>query len=289
MIHKIFFNNIRSTTEKFSADFNIICGDWNLIQCTDLDTFNYNHINNPKSRDEVLKLKNDINLVDPWRIYNENTKRYTWHRKNPIKMARLDFYLLSEELLSRVEKTSIMNGYRTDHYLVELHIRVSDFHRCSGFWKFNTSLLKDTTYINKVKKAINDIKRDYALQPNFENIPDEDLHFSIDDDIFLELILMKIREITIPYTSKLKKNRDWEMEALLEQINLVKQLYEVSQCTAIGDILDDLNKEFEVHRKYKMEGLLLRTKTKWIEEGKNLANISAHSKKETLQIKMSLN
>ena len=89
-----FFNNIRSTTEKFSADFNIICGDWNLIQCTDLDTFNYNHINNPKSRDEVLKLKNDINLVDPWRIYNENTKTYTWHRKNPIKMARLDFYLL---------------------------------------------------------------------------------------------------------------------------------------------------------------------------------------------------
>ena len=262
-----FFNNIRSTTEKFSADFNIICGDWNLIQCADLDTFNYNHINNPKSRDEVLKLKNDVNLVDPWRIYNENTKTYTWHRKNPIKMARLDFYLLSEELLSQVEKNSIMNGYRTDHSMVELQIRVSDFHRGSGFWKFNTSLLKDTTYINKVKKAINDIKRDYALQPNFENIPDEDLHFSIDDDIFLELILMKIREITIPYTSKLKKNRDREMNALLEQINLVKQLYEESQCTAIGDILDDLNKEFEVHRKYKMEGLLVRTKAKWIEEG----------------------
>ena len=93
---------------------------------------------------------------------------------------------------------------------------------------------------------------------------------------------MKILEITSPYTSKLKKNRDREMNALLEQINLVKQLYEESQCTAIGDILDDLNKEFEVHRKYKMEGLLLRTKAKWVEEGKNLANISVHSKKETL-------
>ena len=78
---------------------------------------------------------------------------------------------------------------------------------------------------------------------------------------------MKIREITIPYSSKLKKNRDREMNALLEQINIVKQLYEESQCTAIGDILDDLNKEFEVHRKYKMEGLLLRTKAKWIVEG----------------------
>ena len=67
-------------------------------------------------------------------------------------MGRLDFYLLSEELLSRVEKTSIMNGYRTDHSMVELRIRVSDFHTGSGFWKFNTSQLKDTTYINKVKK-----------------------------------------------------------------------------------------------------------------------------------------
>ena len=69
-------------------------------------------------------------------------------------MARLDFYILSEELLSRVEKTSIMNGYRTDHSMVELHIRIYDFHRGNGFWKFNTSLLKDNTYINKSKKLL---------------------------------------------------------------------------------------------------------------------------------------
>ena len=86
---------------------------------------------------------NDHNLVDPWRIYNGNTKVFTWYRKNPIKMARLEFYLLSEELMSRVENVSITSGYRTDHSIVKLEIKNSEFNRGRGFWKFNTSLLHD--------------------------------------------------------------------------------------------------------------------------------------------------
>ena len=69
--------------------------------------------------------------------------------------------------------------------------------RDEGFWKFNTSLLKDKSYVKKVKYAIQNLKRDYVLQPEF----------SIDDDLFLKLLLMKIREMTIPYSGKLKRER----------------------------------------------------------------------------------
>ena len=262
-----FFKAMRVTIEKFAADFILICGDFNLVQCSDLDYYQYNTINNPKSRDEVLKLKNDLNLVDPWRIYNEQSRVYTWHRRNPVKMARLDFFLMSEELLTMIESVYIRNGYRTDHSIVHLEIKISDTRKGGGFWKFNTSLLKDNTYVDKVKEVIHNLKQDYVLQPEFQNMRDEDLLLSIEDDLFLEMILLKIREMTIPYSSKLKKNRDRQTSTFLDQINFVKSLYEESKCNVIGDILNDLNNDFEQYRRYQMQGLILRTKAKWIEQG----------------------
>ena len=87
-----FFGEIRDIVDSFSAHFTILCGDWNLVLSPDLDLYNYNSINNPRSREVVLNLKNDLNLTDPWRIYNPTSTCYTWHRKNHVKMARLDFF-----------------------------------------------------------------------------------------------------------------------------------------------------------------------------------------------------
>ena len=182
-------------------------------------------------------------------------------------MARLDFFLMSEELLTMIESVYIKNGYRTDHSIVHLEIKISDTCKGGGFWKFNTSLLKDNTYVNKVKEVIHNLKQDYALQPDFHNMRDEDILLSIGDDLFLEMLLLKIREMTIPYSSKLKKDRDRQTSTFLDQINFVKSLYEESKCNVIGDILNDLNNDFEQYRHYQMQGLILRTKAKWIEQG----------------------
>ena len=103
-----------------------------------------------------------------------------------------------------IESVYIRNGYRTDHSIVHLlilEIKISDTRKGGGFWKFNTSLLKDNTYVNKVKEVIHNLKQDYVLQPEFQNMRDEDLLLSIEDDLFLEMLLLKIREMTIPYSS----------------------------------------------------------------------------------------
>ena len=52
-----FFGEIRDIVDSFSAHFTILCGDWNLVLSPDLDLYNYNSINNPRSRDLVLNLK----------------------------------------------------------------------------------------------------------------------------------------------------------------------------------------------------------------------------------------
>ena len=81
--------------------------------------------------------------------------------------------------MTLVEKTAIKSGYRTDPSFVELNISFLDFQKGKGFWKFNNSLLKDTTYVQEVKSIISKLKQEYAAAPyhraEIDNIDHEDL------------------------------------------------------------------------------------------------------------------
>ena len=52
-----------------------ITGDFNLVQDPLIDYYNYKHVNNPAARREVLNMIQEISLVDPWRIANEQVKK----------------------------------------------------------------------------------------------------------------------------------------------------------------------------------------------------------------------
>ena len=45
-----FFEEISKLLENVNADYNILCGDFNIALNKESDTFNYNHIKNPKAR-----------------------------------------------------------------------------------------------------------------------------------------------------------------------------------------------------------------------------------------------
>ena len=71
-----------------------MCGDWNLVINPDLDTNNYLHINNPRTRNEILdNIIEEDGFLDIYRILHEEKRDYTWSRRNPVKkQARLDFF-----------------------------------------------------------------------------------------------------------------------------------------------------------------------------------------------------
>ena len=93
----------------------IYCGDFNLVQDPKLDYFNYKCMNNIKSHQKLLELKNEFNLIDPFRELHPDIKRYSWRRMSPLKQARLDFFLITENLISSVNKCTIEPSYRSDH------------------------------------------------------------------------------------------------------------------------------------------------------------------------------
>ena len=63
-----FYNKVADVIENFDNQSCILCGDFNLIQNFNLDTQNYVNINNPRSRENFLDIKEDYNLVDPFRV-----------------------------------------------------------------------------------------------------------------------------------------------------------------------------------------------------------------------------
>ena len=59
-----------------------------ILSDPEMDSFNYLHINNPRARRVILNLIDDEAFKDPWRIMNENLRKYTWRRNNPTKTGK---------------------------------------------------------------------------------------------------------------------------------------------------------------------------------------------------------
>ena len=266
-----FYNKIYDIIHEFDNEFIILCGDWNLVQNFSMDTYNYVAQNNKRSVNIVEKIKNDYNLVNPWRVYNPNSSAYTWHKVNPLKQARLDFFLISEELLSIVKDVKILPGYRTDHSYIELELQITKFEKGKGFWHFNNSLLKDTVYVNKVKEIILKTKEEYVPSPILRsyipNIPNESLQIIIDDSLFLEVLLMNIRGVTISYSTWKNKQRNETKVTLENEIKVLQESFNTTHDEHINEQLNNLKTRLEEIRKYELEGLILRSGAKWIEDG----------------------
>ena len=89
-----------------------MCGDWNTVQDLDLDTYNILHDKHQQSRAAIQDLKNELELIDPWRNSNQDLKMYTWRQKSPLKHSRLDYFLVSDDIHINTADVRILPGYR---------------------------------------------------------------------------------------------------------------------------------------------------------------------------------
>ena len=218
-----FYSTLFERIEEFDSEYHITCGDFNLVQNPEFDYHNYLHVNNPRARLRVLDCMHDQGYIDPFRELHGNIKRYTWRKKNPLKQARLDFFLVSENLAPSLDNLDILLGYRSDHSHVKLTLKFNQFKRGKGLWKFNNSLLYDTKYVNKVNEFILKFKKQHCLPiyniENIDNIPDDEIQFILNDQMFLEMLLLELRGLTISYASFKKKEADREERELISEID----------------------------------------------------------------------
>ena len=107
----------------------------------------------------ISTLMDEFNLCDIWRNFHPNLKQYTRHQHNPSVLSRLDFILVSEDLINNCVNSKIMPGVQSDHSIVSLNFNDGHPPKGRGFWKLNCNYLHyDSEFIMLVKKTIRILK-----------------------------------------------------------------------------------------------------------------------------------
>ena len=263
-----FFENVCTFIERMDNDHVVITGDWNCALDTRLDVRNYSSTQNrPRTRKKIHSIITQYNLFDIYREIYPEKRCYTWRKFNSIKQARLDYFLVSEEVLTLTSDVTTGTAYRSDHSLIMLHLKKEEFKRDRPYWKFNNSLLHDKKYIQEIKKLILEIKKQYAVSPynlkNLDNIPNSDLTFMISDKLFFETLMLGIRGKTISYSTFKKKT------VLDKEKNLEKEINELEQNLHDNDIsyLENLKIQLQDIRDSRIQGIAIRSRARWINEG----------------------
>jgi hypothetical protein len=191
----------------------IWCGDFNAYLSFE-DKYK-NTIRKPTPLvSKILTLMEEHDLCDMWRILNPETKRYTWRRYTPsgISQSRLDYFIVPNALIYDVEECNILPSFLSDHNIISLVIKMKEQKaHGKGTWKFNTSLLKDHDYINKMNEILIECNNKYR------DVNDKRLRWDV--------IKAEIRGFTISYSSYKKKcEKELETKLLHEIDQLEKEI-----------------------------------------------------------------
>ena len=128
-------------------------------------------------------------------------------------------------------------------------------------------------YVTTVKTVIDDTINLYKINNNNNNnntVPDDNIQFTINDQLFLETLLIMIRGETIKYSSIKKK------ENMQEEIKLEKEILEIEEninnntlnihINDLNSLEEKRNSLYEIRNK-KMEGVLLRSRCRYEDLG----------------------
>lgn len=263
----LFFTNIQTLLLDLGVDNIIMGGDWNLLLNPKQDGNNYKNINNSKAKEVVENISFQLNIADIWREQHPETKQFTWHKKinnRIVQQGRLDFFLISSSLTRNITKSSIHPGYRSDHSCIIIEMNKTHKRRSKTFWKLNNELLKDQQYIENVHTTIDKIKQEYMPKVyNLQNIREiNDLQPNINDQLFLEVLLMEIRAMTLGYSALKKKHENNEEKTLIKDIQELEKNKKENEEYITAKV-----ERLETLRKKKLSGSLIRARSNWIENG----------------------
>ncbi|KAJ8028516.1 hypothetical protein HOLleu_30774 [Holothuria leucospilota] len=232
----------------------ILAGDFNTVINSKLDR--YPGVPRPDpSRKYLVKIMNDFNLLDVWREQNPPPKiafTRTGNATTGRTASRIDRFLISKSLLPNTSRSSIIPYPKSDHNIIVTYFNLSLIPRGKGIWILNNSLLKDESFCLVVRELIENLK----TESDYEN------------DILRWYDRLKdaIKNSAIKYGTHRQRvlratKKRLQKEISYENIKANKYPdYDTTRLKLLEDELTDIIAN-------EIEGALIRSKVKWIEEG----------------------
>ena len=210
------------------------------------------------------------NLVDAYREINGERQKFTWKVGNPIrKRARLDYFIVSESLVSMISEVTIVPGYRSDHSIVTMELNLTNQKRGKGFFKMNTSLLMDKDFGQIIEKAKRDTVSVYSLPVYSHSFIQEcptEVEMTISWSLFWETFILNLRTETITYSIYKRRRSNEEEFKYIRDIQKMEKV-EGNMSNEMQSRLTIYREKLEEIRKTKIEGIITRSRIRWYEEG----------------------
>ncbi|XP_063297700.1 adhesion G protein-coupled receptor F5-like [Pelobates fuscus] len=139
-----FWQTFSAHLTTLKATFTIVGGDCNATHHPTLDR-------TTKSQGEPRPSHNDApfsqflhthNLLDIWRAQHPSTRDYTFYSHPHNTYSRIDYFLISPNITSRITHTSIGHITWSDHADISLTLSIPNMTR-PWTWKLNSQLLQD--------------------------------------------------------------------------------------------------------------------------------------------------
>ena len=199
----------------------------------------------------------EFNLADIWRILNPDKRCYTWRQGSSItrlKQSRLDYWLVSVNLMYDLHSIDIKTGIRSDHSMIDIDFyKMDNPERGPSFWRFNASLLKDKTYIDLINTGL------LKAQEKYNELDDIGLKW--------DMIKMELRSSTMCYSkNKAKLTRDNIKQNMITVDELEKKLSRQPDEETLQKY-NEAKRYIEDYNKEKANGVLIRSKVNWAEYG----------------------
>lgn len=198
----LFFQRLFLTVSALEGH-HIIGGDFNCALDPLIDRSTQIDATHVQTRKTLTTYMNDLRLIDVWRTQNPNKREYSCYSSSYKTHSRIDYFLISMELLSNVKKCWYNSIVISDHATVSMEIHLGRFERCSR-WRLQVYLLQDPVFVKFVESCI-------------------DRYFELNTDettasIRWEAFKAYIRGEIISYTSSKTKRHTRELRTLENQI-----------------------------------------------------------------------
>ena len=246
-----FFNTCFGEIDRFRPDYKIVAGDLNLVLDLIVDKQGGTPTTHSNSVKVVKEYMQNNELVDIWRIMHPDILRYTWKKIKPKPIfERLDYILVSEVLQQFVTESDIIPSHCSDHAIPTLSFDFNTFKRGPGYWKLNTSLLRDKTYVEAINKVI-DIELEQETKSKKEK---------------WELMKLSIRNTSLQYSARKKKSNDLTVKALEKKMKEIENRAHTLPLTLLEQdqqAKSDIARQINDHYAEKTRGAVLRSRAQY--------------------------
>ena len=228
-----------------------LAGDMNCC-IRDIDRSSKTHMND-KSRIELNKLTKCCKLIDSWDRLYPNVNGYTWRNHDESVCSRLDYIFVSKSNIDNIKEVHLMYIPNSDHKLVKILVNVSTKNNGPGYWKLNSNLLDNHSYIDGVKTII-------------KRIEESTKHLS-SKRVSWEILKVRLKEFSIQFSVKLAKDKQRLLNKYQDELSLIDKISEEHITDDIKKRKTILKQKYETYVKEREKGAFIRSRAFWAENG----------------------